>query len=282
MSTNDQKGIDTKVYVCPKCKGRVMEREEGLFCSACQIVYPFRNGFPDFILEDLTQSSSPILRGIRSIDKLAGIYETNLWYPLVLTLYGGFGKTSLTKLLKIVSGILETTTGRILDAACGPGTFGRRIASPSKEVYGIDVSLGMLRRGAAYIQDEGISNVHFARSKVEALPFEDAFFNGAICCGSLHLFIDTIKALREINRTLVDGSPLAVFTFIGGDSGILKFRRIREHLQQDHGAHIFEISKLEEYLTESGFTAYQPKVHGSVLTFSAIKYQNPESGSRDL
>ena len=69
----------------------------------------------------------------------------------------------------------------------GPGTYGRRIASPSKEVFGIDISMGVLRQGAAYLAREGNLNMHFARARVEAIPFEDGLFDAALCCGSLHL-----------------------------------------------------------------------------------------------
>jgi hypothetical protein len=78
-------------------------------------------------------------------------------------------------------------------------------------------------------------------------------------------------ALQEIGRTLKAGAPLGVFTFIAGEAGILQFRWIREHVQKDHGARIFEIPELERYLRRSGFKAFQPEVYGSVLIFSAIK-----------
>lgn len=237
----------------------------------CQSTYPVLDGIPDFVLEDLTQSTNPVLRRVKSIDRLARIYETNLWYPLVLNLYGGLGSTSLGQLVNAISGMVETVTGLILDAACGPGTFGRRIASRSKTVYGIDISMGMLRRGAAYVLQEQVPNVHFARAKVEALPFEDILFDAALCCGSLHLFADTILALREIGRTMKAGAPLAVTTFTAGNAGILRFRRIREHIQRDHGIHIFDIAEVEGYLTEARFEDFRPETYGSILIFSARK-----------
>jgi ubiquinone/menaquinone biosynthesis C-methylase UbiE len=167
--------------------------------------------------------------------------------------------------------MLELVKGRIVDVACGPGTFGRRLVTPSRMVYGIDISMGMLQQGLQFTQEEQIDKSHFARAQVECLPFGNKCFDGAICCGAFHLFADTLVALQEIGRTLKVGAPLAVFTFTAGDAGILRFRWIREHVRQDHGAHIFEIRELEGYLSKSGFKAFQPKIQGSVLTFSAIK-----------
>jgi len=208
---------------------------------------------------------------MRFIDRMARIYETRLWYPVVLNLYGGFHSPSLAQMISIVSQKVQSTNGRVLDIACGPGTYGRRIASPSKEVFGIDVSMGMLRQGAAYVAEEGIPNVHFARARVEALPFEDGLFDAALCCGSLHLFADTVIALREMARVMKPAAIHSVFTFGAGRGGVLKFRRVREWSRRNAGLHVFDLAEMEQYLTASGFEDFQPEMSGSILTFSARK-----------
>jgi ubiquinone/menaquinone biosynthesis C-methylase UbiE len=131
--------------------------------------------------------------------------------------------------------------------------------------------MGMLRQGAVYTAKEGISDVHFARARVEALPFEDGVFDATLCCGSLHLFADTVIALREMARVMKPGAILAVFTFTAGRGGVLKFRRVRERYLRDHGMHVFELPEMERCLTASGFKDFQPEVSGSILTFSARK-----------
>ena len=215
-------------YVCPACKRLLCQEDGALRCHGCSQAYPIREGIPDFIREDLSRSADPVLRRMRFIDWMARIYETRLWYPIVLNVYGGLHTPSLAQLVGTVSRKVQSAKGRVLDVACGPGTFGRRIASPSKEVFGIDVSVGMLRQGAAFAAKEDTPNVHFARARVEAIPFEDRFFDAVICCGSLHLFADTTVALGEMARVMKPGAVLAVFTFVAGRRGILKFRRVRE------------------------------------------------------
>jgi ubiquinone/menaquinone biosynthesis C-methylase UbiE len=205
------------------------------------------------------------------VDRLAPIYESRLWYPLVLNLYGGWRCTTLAQVVRDISQIVGGTGGLILDAACGPGTFGRRVATRESQVYGVDISLGMLQQGRAYVERDRLDHVHFARAQVEALPFRDALFDAAICCGSLHLFADTVRALREIGRTTKGGAPLAAMTFVAGDRGLFRFPRIREHVRQDHGAHIFELPELEEYLAQAGFERFLPQTYGSVLVFGARK-----------
>ncbi len=270
MTADTSVASELGVYVCPVCK-RLLRQETGtLRCSTCSQSYPIKEGIPDFILEELSQSADPVLRRMRFIDRMAGIYESKLWYPIVLNVYGGFQSPSLAQLIRTVTQKVQSTKGRVLDVACGPGTYGRRVASPSREVFGIDVSMGMLRQGAANVAKEGIPNVHFARARVEALPFEAGLFNATLCCGSLHLFADTVVALREMARVMKPAAILSVFTFGVGDGGILKFRRGREWSRR-RGLHAFELSEMEQYLTASGFKDFQPETSGSILTFSARK-----------
>ena len=113
--------------------------------------------------------------------------------------------------------------------------------------------------------------MHFARARVEALPFEDSLFDAALCCGSLHLFADTVIALREMARVMKPAATLSVFTFVAGRGGVLKFRRVREWSLRNHSLHVFGLSEMEQYLTASGFKDFQPEVSGSILTFSARK-----------
>jgi len=260
-----------EIYVCPACKNSMRHKDRELLCDRCRKNYPIQDGIPDFLLEELAQSRDPELRRMRFIDRLARIYETRLWYPIVLKAYGGLQAPSFAQLVRTVSEKVQATKGRVLDVACGPGTYGRRIASPSRAVFGIDVSMGMLRQGAAYTTNQGIPNVQFARARVEALPFEDGLFDATLCCGSLHLFTDTVEALREMARVMRPGAILVVFTFTAGRGGLLKFRRVREYYRTDLGLHSFDLSELEQCLSASGFTDFQPEVSGSILTFSACK-----------
>lgn len=264
------------MYVCPTCKGELKQEDERLRCPACGVSYPIIEGIPDFVLEDLTQSAQPILRRVKALDRLARIYETKLWYPVVLNLYGGFGSTSLAEIRRMVSGCVTVEQGLVLDVACGPGTLGRSLASPARTVYGTDISAGMLRQGVAYAQQEGIANLYFARAKAEALPFPAGLFDAAICGGALHLFGDPVAALREIGRTMKSGAPLVVTTFVAGGKGLLRFRRVRERLRRK-GVHVFQTTELEQYLSEAGFESFQFEAYGSVLGFRARKAKEEES-----
>jgi ubiquinone/menaquinone biosynthesis C-methylase UbiE len=203
------------------------------------------------------------------LDFAARIYETCV-YPLVCNLLGGWRSASLRELAGEISNIVGSVDGLVLDAACGPGTYGRRIASKSRVIYGIDASMSMLRRGVRYVERDHIPNVHFARAKVEALPFRTGMFDATICAGSLNHFSDTLLALREIGRTMKNRAPLAVMCFAVGTRGLFKYRRIRENSEKG-GGHIFELPQLDQYVAEAGFEDFHPHAHGSILVFSARK-----------
>ena len=263
--------IPADAYVCPSCKGPLARGGSAFDCRACQATYPIVDCIPDFVGQDLASKISPVLRAFLNIPLIQRVYETKLWYPVILRIFGGSNAPSFEQLMGKVGAMVAAESGIVLDVACGPGTLGRRIASPTRAAYGVDISWKMLRQGAAYVTQEGISNVQFARASVDALPFPDAFFNVALCGGALHLFPDTVAALREIARVMKAGALLAVTTFTPARAGILRFERISERVQRRGGTRLFEPAQLGGYLTQAGFEGFRPQLDGSVMTFSARK-----------
>ena len=264
-------------YACPVCRRSLEPSQDGLFCPACPRTYPILNGIPDFIVVNLEESRNRDLRIVGKKDShpllnfAASAYETFL-YPAVCNLYGGWRSTSLKQLAHDIADILGSRDGVILDAACGPGTYGRRIASASRTVLGIDICMSMMRRGVHYVEKAHIPNVHFARATVEALPFPAGLFDAAINAGSLNHFSDTVLALTEINRTMKAGAPLAVMCFAAGTSGLMKYPSIRSRAEKG-GGHIDSVDVLARYVAEAGFEDFRPRAYGSILVFSARKKQ---------
>jgi SAM-dependent methyltransferase len=252
-------------FVCPKCKRPLRSRENTLQCSECHLTYPIVGGIPDFLSENVPAGIAPNYRWIKMLEFLAPIYEGQLWHSFILKTLAGARSSSLDSITDFVSDTLKGITGSVLDVACGPATYGRRIASSSRNVYGVDFSMGTLRQGMKNIARDGISNIHLARTRVEELPFENAVFDGVICGGSLHLFPDTVLALREIARTMKAGAPLAVTTFVAGNAPLTRLMKRRKNMR------VFQIPDLWQYLAEAGFEGFEPKLDGTFLTFSARK-----------
>jgi len=59
------------------------------------------------------------------------LYETPLWYAPILKLAGGKGAPGYGEVIRQMVGLMDVRQGLLLDVACGPRTWGRRLASPS-------------------------------------------------------------------------------------------------------------------------------------------------------
>ena len=127
-------------FACPKCKRPLHSMEDALNCSECNRTYPIVGGIPDFISDKLQAR----VDRFKFFDILAHIYESWLWQSFFLSMNSA-GSSSLQSIAHFILETLEGVTGNVLDVACGPATYGRRIASPSRSDYGIDISIGMLR-----------------------------------------------------------------------------------------------------------------------------------------
>jgi ubiquinone/menaquinone biosynthesis C-methylase UbiE len=251
--------------------------EPALTCRRCCAVYPVIQGIPDFIREDLSLSEVPLVRWAEGhYNRLAPHYE-RLRYPWRLLLHGGWGAPSLADLVRLAAGLLPGSQACTLDVACGPGTLGRRLAAlTGSQVYGCDLSWGMLRQGADYVRSGRIPNVYFARARVECLPFQPGSFDSAVCGAALHLFADPGQALSEIGRALKPGGGLAVQTMSAEPAGIFRLASLRQ-AARSRGSHLFSLPELAGLLEAAGFTDFQPRILGSIILFTARK--RPETWS---
>jgi SAM-dependent methyltransferase len=258
-------------YVCPKCHGALQGHPATLYCPACRREFPCIEGIPDFLLETPQESADPFLQDIDNFGWLAAIYETPLWFPIMLRLLGGKHASTLGELSAFGRGLMSGVYGPVLDVATGTGTYGRHVARTGRAVYGIDVSLDMIRKGQTYVRRDGVAGMHFARAHVDALPFADHIFAGCLLCGSLHIFPDTQRALVEVSRTLKPGAMMWVTTVVRGESGILKFERVRRRIEQNKKMRVFEITNFPHMLTDAGFEHVEVMTHGSLASITARK-----------
>jgi ubiquinone/menaquinone biosynthesis C-methylase UbiE len=97
---------------------------------------------------------------------------------------------------------------RVADIACGTGILADRIARElgPDEVYGVDMSDGMLRQAR-----ERSADVQWRKGPAEQLPFDDGALDAVVTTSAFHFF-DQPAALREFNRVLAPGGVVAVAT----------------------------------------------------------------------
>lgn len=104
-----------------------------------------------------------------------------------------------------VEAVLEARPQRVLEVGCGPGEAAERIGSSGVEVVALDSSKRMVELACARGVDARVGDA-------QALPFEDASFDGALAAWMLYHVPAPDLALSELARVLRPGGRLVVVT----------------------------------------------------------------------
>jgi ubiquinone/menaquinone biosynthesis C-methylase UbiE len=123
----------------------------------------------------------------------------------------------------------------LLDLACGTGRALRYAATRTNghgEFYGVDISPKMIEQAQAKSQSYG--NLHFYKSRVEELPFDDNFFDVIISSNALHHFSDPERALREANRVLKPNGKLYILDMTANTAFMRIVDRFIHKIEPEH------------------------------------------------
>ncbi len=99
----------------------------------------------------------------------------------------------------------RTPGGRILEAGCGTGHWLAGLRQVSQQLYGLDLSAGMLAQ--AQQSDE---HLHLARGQAGRLPFDGSSFDLVFCVNAIHHFTSQREFVMEAGRVLRPGGAFAV------------------------------------------------------------------------
>jgi ubiquinone/menaquinone biosynthesis C-methylase UbiE len=121
------------------------------------------------------------------------------------------GTISRTRFRLVVS-LLEAQErrGRLLEVGYGSGVFMPELARFADELYGIDIHQ-MTGPVAASLERFDV-NARLFSGSVEALPFDENFFDCVVAVSALEFVSDTAAACREIKRVLRPEGTLVVVT----------------------------------------------------------------------
>ena len=135
---------------------------------------------------------------------------------------------------------------RVADVACGTGVLADRIQRElhPEQVYGVDMSEGMLREARAKS-----SEVHWLSGPAEQLPFDDGSLDAVVTTSAFHFF-DQPAAMREFHRVLADGGLVAV-TALSARQPLALRRLPASRLKPAHNPSPAEMTTLFE---NAGFT----------------------------
>jgi ubiquinone/menaquinone biosynthesis C-methylase UbiE len=98
----------------------------------------------------------------------------------------------------------------ILDAAAGTCSFGRAAAPFVKTVICLDATPAMLAAGKEEAEKSGITNIQFINGYVDAIPFDDQYFDAVFTSNAFHHFLEMEKPFAEMHRVLKHGGQLVI------------------------------------------------------------------------
>jgi len=115
------------------------------------------------------------------------------------------GRRGSMRRAKWIAGAAGLKPGkRVLETGCGTGFFSGIFAESGCELHCVDLVPDFIRRA----ESRGIANARFRVADVEALPYEDGFFDALVGVRILH-HLDMEAAFREFSRVLKDGGVIA-------------------------------------------------------------------------
>lgn len=116
--------------------------------------------------------------------------------------YSVYKKEEYFKILGLLN-LKKTTNLNILSIGCGTGIFESILLDDGYNVFGIDLSINLLKK----------CNFKKAKADCIKLPFKDKSFDNILCAAILHHVPVTLheSAIKEFSRTLKSNGKLLIF-----------------------------------------------------------------------
>lgn len=109
-------------------------------------------------------------------------------------------RAHLPELREMVSALPLGEGERVLDVACGDGTYARLMSERRVRVTGLDANPAFLRFAR---REQGPSDLMtFVQGNALELPFEDGSFDGAFCAQSFYSLPAPRRVLRQMRRVV--------------------------------------------------------------------------------
>jgi ubiquinone/menaquinone biosynthesis C-methylase UbiE len=171
--------------------------------------------------------------------------------------------------------VTSRAQGKVLEVAVGTG-LNLPLYPPGVTITGVELSPAMLAQARQRAADHGIE-ADLRQADAQALPFDDASFDTAVCTLSLCTIPDPVAAIAEMRRVLRPGGLILLFDHIGSSWWpIWAVQRLVEHftirtageyqtrrqlpLVQAAGFDIVETERLKAGTVER-IAARKPSVH---------------------
>lgn len=210
---------DTRITRCPAClqDGPLVPEGRALVCPECCARWPERDGLLRMYREPWVQGTDRLLR--RFYDGLPSLHDpaSRLLLPLMQSRTDGATREGWVPLLELdaLTPPESSAPVRVLEVGIGGGAnlpLLERGLPPDLDVdiWGLDLSLGMLRQCRRRIARSGEDRVRLLLGDAHALPFADGVFDRVFHVGAAGSYRDPALALAEMARVARPGTPIVV------------------------------------------------------------------------
>lgn len=206
-----------------RCGGELGDRGGELRCARCDARWPVRDGLARLYREDLVRGNDRMLRFI--YDRFAALHDPAVkWLIPILQTEGSERAMRDAYLRRLDLGNLAPRPDgrplRVLEVGAGTGANIAlvRDALPrgvDVEYWAMDLSEGMLRALRARVRRRpgtvpGDGRVRILMADAHALPYADGSFDRVFHTGGIGGYEDPARALAEMARVAVRGTPVVV------------------------------------------------------------------------
>ena len=213
---------DVELLRCPACRGalelgaaRVATRiERGVLgCTSCGREFPIGQGIARFVDESQVAGLEALMRFI--YDHLAVLHDPAVDYLLPVLQWSSAESLRAGYLRRLALDALDGRPARILEVGVGSGANVPLLdailpAAVDVELWGVDLSLGMLGQCQRRLDAAGTRRIRLLHADAHALPFPDAAFDRVFHVGGIATYRDPAGGLAEMARVARPGTPIVV------------------------------------------------------------------------
>jgi len=209
---------DRTVAGVPAAAEAAIVLDEGtLVCTGCGRGWPVRGGIPRLCDETRVGGHDRMLRLI--YDVIAPVHDLGVEVVLRVLQFPDFGASRERYIRQLELATLRPRRDgaplRILEVGIGPGANIPLVerALPrglDVELWGLDLSTGMLRQCARWLPRHAQRPVRLLLADAHALPFADATFDRVFHVGGINGYHDPGRGLAEMARVARPDTPIVV------------------------------------------------------------------------
>jgi HemK-related putative methylase len=199
-------------FVCPSCRGILIQSEKGWECKSESILFPIENDIPDFILPTQRRKVERFLSVYHQVRRREGWGSEGIEYYRKLPFVDTTGRhrkiwklraRTFESFLEHLKACSPDSRLGIADLGAGNCWLSARLAELGHDVIAVDVNidpldgLGVVPR----LKADNVAEFSCARATFDCLPFPERSFDVIIFNASLHYSDD-------INNTILRGLEL--------------------------------------------------------------------------